>query len=192
MSEIIPAILPSDADELLEEAELMRGVAHIIHLDVLENEVWEEINNEFEVHLMIPDPETVLGQWIERGARRVVVHELSEEILMHQHLIEIGLGVLLDTPLEDVLPFVTTTDYLHMMSITEIGEQGHPFEPIIFDRIRKVKEVSPESIIAVDGGINLENAGELLEAGVDRLIVGSAIFRSEDPEGAYENFLKLI
>ena len=192
MSEIIPAILPKTEDQLLYQAELMDGVAPLIHLDVLENDIWEDINNVFEVHLMISEPESVLGRWVERGAKRVVVHEISEEVLMHQHLVEIGLGVLLSTPLHEVLPLISTVDYIHLMSITEIGEQGHHFEPIIFDRIKKLSEAFPEIVIAVDGGINLENAEELLEAGADRLIIGSAIFSTDDPEGAYADFLKLI
>ena len=190
-NEIIPAILPRDENDLREKIDILER-APLIHLDILERDVWDDINSEFEVHLMLEEPESVLGRWIDRGARRVVVHSLSEEVLMHQHMAEIGLGVLLDTPLRDVFPLVGTVDYLHLMSIAEIGEQGHPFDKRIFDRIRSVKENFPEAVIAVDGGVNLENALKLLELGANRLIVGSAIYESEDPEAEYEKFLELI
>lgn len=192
MNEIIPAILPRTEDELVEKLQILEGVAPLIHLDVLEKDIWEEVQQDFEVHLMVESPEAVVGRWVDRGAKRIIVHELSEEVLMHQHLVEIGLGVLLDTPLEDVFQLISTVDYLHLMSISEIGAQGHPFEPIIFDRIKRIRENFPEVVIAVDGGINLENAEKLLEAGADRLVVGSAIYNSEDPEEAFENFKALI
>ena len=192
LNEIIPAILPLDEDDLHEKVGILRGIAPLIHLDVLEKEVWDEIEDDFEAHLMVGDPEAVIGRWIDRGARRIAVHSLSEEILMHQHLVEIGLAVLIDTPLEDVFPLISTVDYLHLMSIDEIGEQGHPFDSRIFDRIREIKRNFPECIIAVDGGISLDNADDLLRAGADRLIVGSDIYESDDPEEAYEKFVELL
>ncbi|MEK7187132.1 MAG: hypothetical protein AAB690_02445 [Patescibacteria group bacterium] len=193
MSEIIPAILePKDDGELGEKAGIFLGKAPLIHIDVLEKDVWDEIENEFEAHLMVKDPEVIIGRWVDRGAKRIVVHELNKEILIHQGLVEIGLGVLLETPLNEIFDLIVTADYLHFMSIAEIGAQGHVLDERIFDRIKKVKEVYPETIIAVDGGINLDNAPKLLEAGADRLIIGSAIFGAEDPEEAYENFLEII
>jgi len=191
-NEIIPAILPKNEDDLVEKVQILEGVAPLVHLDVLEKDIWEEINQDFEVHLMVESPEAIIGRWVDRGAKRVVVHELSEEVLMHQHLVEIGLGVLLDTPLEEVFQLVSTVDYLHLMSIAEIGEQGHPFEPIIFDRIKRIRQNFPEAVIAVDGGINLENANELFDAGADRLIIGSNIIEAKDPVEEYENFVELI
>lgn len=191
-NEIIPAILPKSEDDLLEKVQILEGKALLIHLDVLEREVWDEIDQDFEVHLMIESPEAVIGRWVDRGAKRVVVHSLSEEVLMHQHLVEIGLAVTLDTPLDEVFDLASTVDYLHLMSIAEIGEQGHPFDERIFDRIKKIREAFPEVVIAVDGGINLENAEKLLDAGADRLIIGSAIYQSDDPEEAYEKFVHLL
>ena len=192
MNEVIPAILPRNSEELREKAEIFLDTAPLIHLDMLEKDVWDDIENEFEVHLMVADPKTIIGRWVDRGAKRIVVHELSEEVLMHQGLVEIGLGVLLDTPLKNIFPFISTADYLHLMSIANIGAQGRLLDKRIFDKIKQVKEAYPETIIAVDGGINLDNATKLMEAGADRLIIGSAILEAEDPEEMYENFLDLI
>ena len=192
MNEVIPAILPRNSEELREKAEIFLDTAPLIHLDMLEKDVWDDIENEFEVHLMVADPKTIIGRWVDRGAKRIVVHELSEEVLMHQELVEIGLGVLLDTPLKNIFPLISTADYLHLMSIANIGAQGRLLDKRIFDKIKQVKEVYPETIIAVDGGINLDNATKLMEAGADRLIIGSAILEAEDPEEMYENFLDLI
>jgi len=192
MNEVIPAILPRNSEELRKKAEIFLDIAPLIHLDMLEKDVWDDIENEFEVHLMVADPKTIIGRWVDRGAKRIVVHELSEEVLMHQGLVEIGLGVLLDTPLKNIFPLISTADYLHLMSIANIGAQGQLLDKRIFDKIKQVKEVYPETIIAVDGGINLDNATKLMEAGADRLIIGSAILEAEDSEEMYENFLDLI
>ena len=192
MNEVIPAILPRNSEELRKKAEIFLDIAPLIHLDMLEKDVWDDIENEFEVHLMVANPEIIIGRWVNRGAKRIVVHELSKEVLMHQGLVEIGLGVLLDTPLKNIFPLISTADYLHFMSIANIGAQGQLLDKRIFDKIKQVKEVYPETIIAVDGGINLDNAIKLMEAGADRLIIGSAILEAEDPEEMYENFLDLI
>ena len=192
MNEVIPAILPRNSEELREKAEIFLDTAPLIHLDMLEKDVWDDIENEFEVHLMVANPEIIIGRWVNRGAKRIVVHELSKEVLMHQGLVEIGLGVLLDTPLKNIFPLISTADYLHFMSIANIGAQGQLLDKRIFDKIKQVKEVYPETIIAVDGGINLDNATKLMEAGADRLIIGSAILEAEDSEEMYENFLDLI
>ncbi|KKW14478.1 MAG: Ribulose-phosphate 3-epimerase, partial [Parcubacteria group bacterium GW2011_GWA2_50_10b] len=82
-------------------------------------------------------------------------------------------GVELDKPLEDIFPFLDYVDFIHLMSIEEIGEQGHPFDERIFDRIKQVKEKFPELKISVDGGINVENYQRLQATGADRLVVGS-------------------
>jgi len=192
MNEVIPAILPRNSEELRKKAEIFLDIAPLIHLDMLEKDVWDDIENEFEVHLMVANPEIIIGRWVNRGAKRIVVHELSKEVLMHQGLVEIGLGVLLDTPLKNIFPLISTADYLHFMSIANIGAQGQLLDKRIFDKIKQVKEVYPETIIAVDGGINLDNATKLMEAGADRLIIGSAILEAEDSEEMYENFLDLI
>ena len=178
MNEVIPAILPRNSEELRKKAEIFLDIAPLIHLDMLEKDVWDDIENEFEVHLMVANPEIIIGRWVNRGAKRIVVHELSKEVLMHQGLVEIGLGVLLDTPLKNIFPLISTADYLHFMSIANIGAQGQLLDKRIFDKIKQVKEVYPETIIAVDGGINLDNATKLMEAGADRLIIGSAILEA--------------
>ena len=192
MIEIIPAVLLKNSEELEKTLETLSDVNPYIHLDVLEKDIWVEMENEFEVHLMVENPEVIIDRWVDRGAKRIIVHKLDEDILMHRGIVEIGLGVKLDEPLGEIFPLVQQVDFLNLMSISEIGEQGHPFDERIFARIKEIKQMFPEIVIVVDGGINLENSENLLEIGVDRLVVGSAIFGQEDPEEAYEQFLELI
>jgi ribulose-phosphate 3-epimerase len=172
MSEIIPAILAKSVKELQEKVSSIPEEIKIVHIDVLEDDVWININRDFEVHLMVQEPEKIIDRWIERGAKRVIVHSFGDRAFNIDD-VEMGLAVELHVPLEEVFPLVPRVDFLQLMSIKEIGEQGHLFEPVIFDRIKKVKERFPEVLISVDGGIKIANYNALEDAGVARVVVGS-------------------
>jgi ribulose-phosphate 3-epimerase len=167
---------------------------------------WENLN--FEAHLMMKNPELHIEDWIRVGAERIIVQAegfKNEETLLQTLKefrnrfdisntyvgTEIGLAVNLDTPIENILKFVSETDFIHLMSIKEIGKQGNPFEKGVFERVKELKEKFPSTIISVDGGITLDIAEELIHEGVERIVVGSAIFHSEDPEEALEDFIFL-
>jgi len=173
MSEIIPALLPKNSEELKKSLSELPLEVRFVHLDVLETDIWASIDREFEVHLMVKEPEKIIARWIERGARRVIVHESSPEILKYRNKVEIGLEIEMREFLAKELEQVPSVDFIHIMSIDEIGEQGHPFDPKVFDRIRKVREKFPQVPISVDGGINTANYQALQSSGVDRLVVGS-------------------
>jgi ribulose-phosphate 3-epimerase len=160
---------------------------------------WEEIS--FEAHLMVNNPAELIEDWILAGAERIIIHFESFEddsevsrvlaILKNRfdknssHLgIEVGLGVNMETSMDKIYPHVLEADFIHLMSIKNIGVQGNPFNEQIFDRIRDLKEKYPETIVSVDGGVNLENAPHLIEAGANRLVVGSAIYSAPEPEEA--------
>lgn len=165
---------------------------------------WEDLN--FEAHLMVKDPASIYEEWIRAGVERLIIQfesfdtaEARSEFLLklRKHFsasesfvgLEIGLAVGFDTPADAVLPHVLECDFIELMSIQEIGKQGGEFREEIFDKIEKIKFVHPDTIIAVDGGVNLENAEKLGDAGVERLVVGSAIFAAESPLDALEDVI---
>lgn len=167
---------------------------------------WEELN--FEAHLMVSDPEAVYEDWIRAGAERLVFQYESFEndesltnflLKVGEHFgeeyahlkIETGLAINLDTPVEKVLPHVLECDFIQLMAIREIGAQGHEFCEEIFDKIEALRREYPEVLISVDGGVNKDNVSRLVEAGVERLCVGSAIFGAESPVEALEDLLDL-
>ena len=78
------------------------------------------------------------------------------------------------------------------MGIARIGYQGEQFDERVIDRIKEFKKAYPYSIVSVDGGVNKESAPLLKEAGVDRLVIGSAIFNSGSPEENLQSFEKLL
>ncbi|MHB0977896.1 MAG: ribulose-phosphate 3-epimerase [Minisyncoccota bacterium] len=234
MSEIIPAILPQDWNDLEEKLGMVAGQINMVHIDVMDGSLtkdsswpyrgeqteflkivdevegfpfWEETS--FEAHLMVRNPEDMVEDWIRAGAERIIVQfeafkdgeELSEALNNFKKKfggattfvgVEIGISINMDTPLEKIYPHVSEADFIHFMSIDSIGRQGNEFDPKIFDRIKEFKLKFPETIISIDGGVNLDNVEELVEVGVNRLIVGSAIFGTENPEESLEEFLEVV
>lgn len=174
MSEIIPAILAKDADDLKSKLAKIPEKIKLVHFDVLEEDVWSNTDKDFEVHLMVKKPEIIFERWVRRGAKRIIVHSLGGSTSKSSESVEVGLGVELHTPLDEIWSLISQIDFIHLMSIAEMGAQGHSLEPIIFDRIKKVKEKFPELVISVDGGINVSNYQALIDAGAERLIVGSS------------------
>jgi len=162
---IIPAILASSVSDLESKlAELPKEIK-FVHIDVLEEDIWTHMDLNFEAHLMVKEPEKIVQRWIGRGAKRIIAHKYIDLAGAAQF----GLAFELDKAVENI----ENTDFVHLMSIAEIGEQGHPFDANVFDRIKKVKEKFPNVLVSIDGGVSTENYQKLLETGADRLIVGS-------------------
>jgi len=191
MTEIIPAILPTTTEELEEKLDTVPRAFQFIQIDIIDEEIYADPVIDFEVHFMTETPEKVVDKWVEAGAKRVIVHNLSEKILSLRPEVEIGLGVEMNIEIEDIYKLVPEVDFVQLMSIEEIGVQGNEFSPKIFDRIKELRKEFPEVIISIDGGVNLENADDLIHLGVDRLVIGSSIFNTDDPEESYKDFLKL-
>ena len=169
MPEIIPAVLERSEEDLIRKVAQLPAESKYIHLDVLEEDVWAPIEREFEAHIMVTEPDSVVGLWLSRGAKRIIVHK--PETLQPHSGVEMGLGIEMHAELNDEA--ISHADFVHLMSIDDIGAQGRPLDERIFDRIREVKAKFPGKTISVDGGINASNFQRLVDAGVDRLVVGS-------------------
>jgi ribulose-phosphate 3-epimerase len=154
----------------------------------------------FSVHLMVSDAREVGEFFINAGAHSIVVHVESFEgdVDAARSLCEawralgvreIGLAILLDTPLGDLDPLLPFFDFVHVMTILSIGAQGAAFESRAIDRIRNLRIRLPDFPIAVDGGVSLSNVASLVQAGATRFSVGSAIMRAPDPVLAYTQIL---
>jgi ribulose-phosphate 3-epimerase len=226
--EIIPAILPKDFAELEEKIGLVKGLVPLVQVDVCDGKFtpkpcwpykkqddnfaailreerglpsWQDVD--YEMDLMISDPEKELENWVLSGAKRLIIHfeslkipgnpltaaERMENIIAElQGRVEIGIAIGLDTPVDDITPFIHDIDVVQCMGIAKIGFQGQDFNPLVLEKIRELKERFPERAVSVDGGVSIETAGMLRDAGADRLIVGSAIFDNENVVDAYEKF----
>lgn len=152
---------------------------------------WEEFD--FEIDLMVNDSKIASQEWVEAGASRVLIHVESPDdrgaLMALQPLrdtygphVEVGLAISFTTPLEKLETLAELGTSIQLMGIGQIGFQGSTLEDGIYERIRQVKAKYPEHTIAVDGGVTLENAPRLLEAGAQRLVVGSHIFEGDVAE----------
>jgi pentose-5-phosphate-3-epimerase len=173
MHEIIPAILPRSEEELKKQVSELPSEITFFHFDVLEKDIWTEVSRDFEAHLMVDEVAKTVETWIERGAKRLIVHKVDGEFAKYRSKAEIGLGVELQIPLEKVMPLFDLVDFVQLMSIAEMHEQGHSLDERIYDRIRSVRKEFPNLPISIDGGVRLENYEKLLEAGATRVVVGA-------------------
>ncbi len=144
---------------------------------------WDELT--FELDMMVTDPFAVFDDWISAGIRRFIVHlesvkDFGAVIERLDGLADVGLALGLDTPVQAAAPFIAHVAVVQCMGIAKIGFQGQPFDSRVADRVRHLRETYPELTISVDGGVSLATAPALLVAGADRLVVGSAIFESDN------------
>ncbi len=149
----------------------------------------------YEAHLMVQEPRA-LGELLARvGCMRLLPHvETFPDADAAQGIFdawkkagarEVGLALLIDTPLETIDPFIGLCDVVQVMSIARIGAQGEAFDERALSRVEEIHAKYPSLMVAVDGGVSEANIEALVRAGANRLCVGSAISKSEDPAAAY-------
>ncbi|MBI3671730.1 hypothetical protein HY249_02965 [Candidatus Azambacteria bacterium] len=201
MNEILPAIIAKDLNELKEKIQLVEGLVSWVQIDVMDGifvppETWynpEDLKSiktsvKLEAHLMVQDPDIKTDEWIKSGVNRVLIHYesassagISEMIdKLKAAGIEVGLSFKMETDFHDALDLLAKVDAVQFMSIGKIGYYGQDFDARVMQKIIAFKNEFPNVKVCVDGGVNFESAKELLNAGVDRLAVGSLIFKSDD------------
>jgi ribulose-phosphate 3-epimerase len=154
---------------------------------------WRDFD--FEIHLMTRMPERFVSDWLRAGSSRVVVHletisdfdALKKEV---GDLTELDVALKLETPLEKLKPILPKVGAVQLMSINKIGYQSEVFDERVLERISALRQMKSDLTISIDGGVNLENAPSLVEAGADRLVVGSAVFESDNIRETIENLKK--
>lgn len=229
--EIIPALMPKNFRRLETELVRVKELVPLVQLDVMDgvfvkNVSWPYGDDahfarmvkdrktlpfsdqiEYEVDLMVSEPEHVIEDWMHIGVRRVIVHveatkkldNIINDVAAHVtraakedlEVVSLGLAIGVSTPTERVEPYIYDIDFVQCMGIAEIGKQGEPFDERALKQIEQLKSIHPELVISVDGGVNLESAPRLIEAGATRLVSGSAILKSDNPEGVIQEMKAL-
>lgn len=202
MIEIVPAILPKNFIDLREKLLLVKGLTRLVQIDIYDEKFifenglpfWEDFD--FEIDLMIEETTEKLDYFINAGARRMIFHpektkNLDAVIKKLSDIADIGIALGLETPLNVLGLFFEKIDTIQVMGIKRIGFQGEPFEESVIDKVAILREKYPALAISVDGGVNLTNASQLIKAGATRLVIGSAIFKSNDLKATIEKFKKL-
>jgi len=207
--QIIPAInclsFKCVRDLTQKAAQLPSGWVHIDVTDgkFTHNVTWgspEELailkreypNLNFEVHLMVADPEEVIKSWFRAGAKRVIVH--LETIENPDFLLEtadeyggeVMLSVAPSTPADLLLPHTNSFRYFQVLAVKP-GLAGQRFTLDSLEKIRFLRQMAPDAKIEVDGGITPETARLAKIAGANMVASASYIFGDkEDFKRAYE------
>lgn len=142
----------------------------------------------FEVDLMVNAPDVLLDSWIAAGFSHLIVHVESTEdlktIIARLRMAGRGIGLALrpSTPNEVIEPWVSQVDFVQFMGNDSIGRHGVALDERVIEKVRALRSAFPAAVIAVDIGVNSNTAPALVEAGVNKLVSGSAIFNSDEPQ----------
>ena len=165
---------------------------------------WEEVDFEFD--LMVKGAYEKIPDFISAGASRIIVHkasvtddELSKIVAEYgKHSeelgpfdIELGIALMPRDTADSIAHIVDTIHFVQVMGVEKIGFQGQPVSPYAVELVRNLRAAYPNLVISVDGGVNLETAGDFLNAGATRLVVGSALFGNDDFLATLEEFKAL-
>ncbi|MBL6448831.1 ribulose-phosphate 3-epimerase [Fulvivirga sp. 29W222] len=208
---IAPSILAADFANLQQEVEMLNeSDADWIHVDIMDGifvpnisfgiPVTEAINahakKPLDVHLMIEKPENYVEAFHKAGAASISVHYEACPHL-HRNLQQIknlgckaGVAINPHTNVQLLEDVIRDIDIVCLMSVNP-GFGGQKFIENTYAKVRQLKKIiagaGAHTLIEIDGGVNQQNAKQLLDAGADILVAGSFVFKSSDPKDTITN-----
>ena len=211
-----PSMLSIDFGKVEEQLKLIEdAVTPYIHLDVMDGvfvpnisfgipvikSVRKYSNMVFDAHLMIVDPEKYIEDFHKAGADIITIHveaaKYPMEVIHQIKATGCKAGITLNprTPVETILPYLKEVDVIMVMTV-EPGFGGQRFMDSQLSKIRQLaewrKEMGLNYDIEVDGGITIDNVREVLDAGANVIVAGSAVFGKEDIAAAAKGFMDIF
>lgn len=202
---IAPSILSADFARLGEDvSQVLAAGADLVHFDVMDNHyvpnltigpmICEALRNygieaPIDVHLMVKPVDRIIPDFASAGASYITFHpEASEHVdrtlgLIREQGCKSGLVFNPATPLDWLQYVIDKVDMVLLMSVNP-GFGGQKFIPSTLDKLRAARQIidasGREIRLEIDGGVKVENIGEIAAAGADTFVAGSAIFGSPD------------
>ena len=216
MIEIVPSILSADFAHLAEEVQRVEQAGvRMIHVDVMDGHfvpnftlgppvvksLRKATKLKLDVHLMIEDPDTYAPAFIAAGADQISVHQeacrnLDRTLRMIQaEGARAGVVINPATPIGVLDEVLEVADYILVMSVNP-GFGAQRFLPNALRKIRALdrrrRDLGLPLPIEIDGGVNLDNLGDIVRAGCDWIVAGSTIFDSEDAAATVRSMQQIV
>ncbi len=197
---VLPSLLQCDFGNLAAEVQaLEQAGVQALHLDVMDGHFVPNLTYgmpivaglrrltqlPLDVHLMISQPDKYIPQFVDAGADCITIHaEIEGNVQQCLQSIRsrgvlAGLALNPGTTVDSVGPVLSDCDLLLIMSV-EAGFGGQAFNPVALEKLRQAKEIAPELLLEVDGGVNRKTIASCREAGARLFVVGSAIFGQDN------------
>lgn len=212
---LAPSILGADFKNLERDIQAVdRAGAELIHIDVMDGVFVPSISfgmpviksirsctkRIFDVHLMITEPVRYIDDFVKSGADRITIHvEACKDVkgtldAIKKAGVEAGISLSPNTPPEVIFPYLEDVKQVLVMSV-EPGFGGQSYLEGSDEKIKairkKIDELSLDIDLSVDGGVKLDNAKRVLDAGANVLVAGSSVFK-DDVEKNVRDFLEIF
>lgn len=211
MIKLAPSILSADFARLLEDVKKVeKAGCEYLHIDVMDGHfvpnitlgpgivksLRKDVNMVFDAHLMIENPDNYIKEFADAGCDIIVVHQEACTHLhrtiqnIKSHGIKAGVALNPATPIETIKYVLQDVDMVLLMSVNP-GFGGQSYIPVVTEKIKELKalidEMNLDIDIEVDGGVKLSNIAEVVNAGANVIVAGSAIFNAGNIDEAVKS-----
>ncbi len=216
---IVPSLPAKSFDELNILIQVLQGEINEIQVDIVDGQFvtaiswpFTEVSPMVELHklnslpkgvaiemdCMVLNPEQYFATFFELGIKKVILHYGSTGDMkaaiddLKEKQVEVGLAFTNDISLNELNPLIALVDYVQVMGIKTVGQQGQPFDERTINTVQEIRSSYPNLTIAVDGSVNETTIVALRDAGVNRFLPGSAVAKATDPKSALANLNLLV
>jgi len=211
MIKLAPSILSADFARLLEDVKKVeKAGCEYLHIDVMDGHfvpnitlgpgivksLRKDVNMVFDAHLMIENPDNYIKEFADAGCDIIVVHQEACTHLhrtiqnIKSHGIKAGVALNPATPIETIKYVLQDVDMVLLMSVNP-GFGGQSYIPVVTKKIKELRalidEMGLDIDIEVDGGVKPSNISEVVNAGANVIVAGSAIFNAGDIDEAVKS-----